>query len=53
MGYGLRPFFRDEQLHESYRQFRDVYGLRSASAMPAKDAKNAMKRGVRTIVINY
>lgn len=50
---GCARSIREEQLHENYRQFRDVYGLRSAHAMPAKDAKNAMKRGIRVIVINY
>ena len=48
---GCARSVRDEQLHDN--QFRDVYGLRSAYAMPARDAKRAMKRGTHVIVINY
>lgn len=50
---GCARSVRDEQLRENYRQFRDVYGLRSAYAMPAREAKRAMKRGTHVIVINY
>lgn len=50
---GCARSVRDEQLHKNYRQFRDVYGLRSAYAMPAREAKRAMKRGTHVIVINY
>lgn len=50
---GCARSIRDEQLRENYRQFCDVYGLRSAYAMPAREAKRAMKRGTHVIVINH
>lgn len=49
---GCARSIRDEFLHYCYRQFCDMYGLNSAYAIPAKDAKNAIKRGVRVIVVN-
>lgn len=48
---GCARSIRDEQLRENYRQFCDVYGLRSAYAMSAREAKRAMKRGVHVIAI--
>lgn len=42
---------RDEQLRYNYRHFCDVYGLRSAHALSSREAKRAMKRGVRVIAI--
>ena len=50
---GCARSIRDEQLRDNYRQFRDVYGLRSAYAMPAREAKRAMKRGTHVIVISH
>lgn len=50
---GCARSIRDEQLRENYRQFCDVYGLRSAYAMPAREAKRAMRHGTHVIVINY